>query len=74
MKCHKETPYVTTLNKKECHTFFSLAKSGNKRAESVLPGRADTNGRGKEVGKGCRKVNVVQYRVHVNVNGKRDTC
>jgi hypothetical protein len=29
-----------------------------------------TSGKGKDVGKRCRRVNIVQYCVHMYVNGK----
>jgi hypothetical protein len=53
-KYHKETPC--------CHFFFFLSfeNSENGRVEWVLPREVDTNGRGKEVGKGCRRVSMVQ--------------
>jgi hypothetical protein len=47
---------------------FSFTKLENTRAEQFLPGgmRGGTSGSGEDVGKGCRRVNIV----HMYVNGK----
>jgi hypothetical protein len=56
--------------------FFSFTKSEYRRAEQVLWWweRVGASGRGKKVGKGCRRVNIVQYCVHMYVNGKKWDC
>jgi hypothetical protein len=47
------------LNQK-CHFFpLSFTKSETSRAEQVLSGGVDTSGRGEEVGKACKRVNMV---------------
>jgi hypothetical protein len=51
-------------------SFFSFTKSENRRIEQVLPGGgvgAVTSGRVEEGGKGH---GMVQYCVHIDVNGK----
>jgi hypothetical protein len=40
--------------------FFSLTKLGNRRVEQVLSGTVGTSGRKEEIGKGCRRLNMVQ--------------
>jgi hypothetical protein len=41
-------------------SFFPFTKSESRWAEQILPGEVDTTGRGEDVGKGHRKVNIVQ--------------
>jgi hypothetical protein len=58
-------------NKQKCNFFsFSFTKSENRRAEQVLPGVLSTSGHGEEVGKGGRRVNMVQILCNMYVNGK----
>jgi hypothetical protein len=43
------------------HPLFSLTKSENRKVQQVLPwGRAGASGREKVLGKGVRRVNLVQ--------------
>jgi hypothetical protein len=65
-------------------TFFSFIKLENRRVEQVLSGGTGTSGSGDEVGKGCRRMNMVEIlytRVCKQINetietlpgmGKRD--
>jgi hypothetical protein len=60
--CHKETPCIALKQARISFfhfLFFSYTKLGNKKAEQILPGGAGTSGRGKEMGKGHRRVNMV---------------
>jgi hypothetical protein len=59
-KYHKEIPCEAILNKQKCHLFFlSFEKSENRKAKHSLPGRVDTSGSKEEVGKRCKRVNMV---------------
>jgi hypothetical protein len=70
--CHKETPCVAILNK--CH-FSSVTKSKNRRVDQgPIWVRVGTSGRGEEVGKVCRKVNIVQILCTHVCKWKNDTC
>jgi hypothetical protein len=54
--------YLCSYLKQAKMSLFSFAKSQNRRAEHVLYGGrgVGTNESGKDVGKECRKVNIVQ--------------
>jgi hypothetical protein len=72
-----ETPCVTILNKQKRSFLFSLfCKTENGRVEQILTGVGEvdtTNGRGAEVGKGFRRVNMVQ--IHMKMECKwKNTC
>jgi hypothetical protein len=55
-------------------SLFSFRKLENRRAEQVLPEGLGTNGIRKDVGKWCRRVNMVQI-LHIHVcKWKTDTC
>jgi hypothetical protein len=41
-------------------SFFFLYKSENRRLEQILPQGIDTSGWEEEVGRGCRRVNMMQ--------------
>jgi hypothetical protein len=67
------------LKQQKCLLFFlSFAKLDNRREEQVLPGENDSGvendagGEGEEMVKGCRRVNMLQIYicVNMNVNGK----
>jgi hypothetical protein len=75
MKCHKKTPRVPILNKQKhpFFFFFFFTKSGNRRVVQVLPEGVDTSRRGEEVGKGCRRVNMVQILCTYVCKWKNDT-
>jgi hypothetical protein len=68
-------------NSKKCHVFlfifylFSSTKSQNKRAEEVQGGNGDgTVDGGEVVGKGGRKMNILQIMcIHI-CKYKNDTC
>jgi hypothetical protein len=60
-KCHKETPCVAILNKQ-------------KWAEQVMSGELVPVGRGEDVGKGCRRVNMVQILCAHVCKWKNETC
>jgi hypothetical protein len=74
-KCHEEIPCIVILNKQECHFFFFLKIRGQEGGTGfVRGGGVDTSGRGEGVGKGCRKVNMVQILcVYVN-KWKNKSC
>jgi hypothetical protein len=70
----QEIPCVTILNKQNCHFFFlSFAKLENRRVEQALPGEVDTSGRVEEVGKGCKKMNILQILCTQECKWKKDT-
>jgi hypothetical protein len=54
--------------------FLSLAKSKNRREEQILPGGIDTSRRGKDMGKGCKRVNMVQILCTHEWEWRKDTC
>jgi hypothetical protein len=58
---------VAISSKQKCHFIFSFIKSENRREEEQgLPRGVGTSGRGKEVGKGYGRVNIVQILcIHV---------
>jgi hypothetical protein len=73
-KCHKETPCVSTLIKQKCH-FFLLQnwRTGGQNRSCLGAGGGGPSGRRKEVGKGCRRVNMEQILcIHV-CKWKNDT-
>jgi hypothetical protein len=47
--------------------FFYFTKLENRRAQQVLSGGVGTSGREEEVEKGWRSMNMVQYRVHMEM-------
>jgi hypothetical protein len=61
---------MLNLNLLEKHE-QTIPKSNRKKVEQVLPRVVNTSGSGEEVGKGCKRVNMVQIHVHVNINGKK---
>jgi hypothetical protein len=70
MKCHKEIPCVAILNKQKCDYFFlSFAKSESRREEEVL-----SRGRGEEVEKWYRRVNMVPILYTHEGKRKKDSC
>jgi hypothetical protein len=75
-KCHKETPYVAILTKQK-HHFFSFIKLENRRDELAFylaEVGSDTSGRGEDVGKGCRRMNMVQILCTHVCKWKYDIC
>jgi hypothetical protein len=63
MEMPQETPCVAILNKYKCHFFlFFLYIIGEQEGGTGLALGAwfGTSQRGEEVGKGCRRVNMVQ--------------
>jgi hypothetical protein len=74
---YMEVPQGNSLNshlKLAKMLFFAFTKSKNRKAEQVLPREIDNSWRGEEVGKGCRRVNMVQILCTHVCNWKNDTC
>jgi hypothetical protein len=67
--------YSYLKQKKNCH-FSPFTKSDNRRTEQVLPGEEGVgiSGRGEEVEKGCRRVNMVQILCAPVCKWKKETC
>jgi hypothetical protein len=70
-KCHKETPWVDVLSKQKCHLFF-LYKIGEQKGRTgpVWDGGWLVRVGGEKVGKGYRRVNMVQILCNMCINGK----
>jgi hypothetical protein len=73
MESHKGISGIAILNKQKCHFSFSFARLENKRAEQVLSGGADTSWRREDVGKWCRRVNMMQILCTCKCKQKKDT-
>jgi hypothetical protein len=84
MEIPQGTPCLATVisNKQKCHIFlfifflFSSTKSENRSVEQVLPGVRELIpvGMGKVMGKGGRRVNMVQKMCKHVSKCKNDTC
>jgi hypothetical protein len=75
MEVPQEHSLCSYLKQQNCHLFFlSFAKSEHRREEKILPEGADTSGRGEEVRKGCKRVNMVQIVCTHECKQKKDTC
>jgi hypothetical protein len=59
MKVPQGTFLVVTLKKQKCHFFFLLQNPRTEGGTGLPGGLLDTSGRKKEVGKGCRKANML---------------
>jgi hypothetical protein len=55
-------------------SFFIFTKLENRRVKQVLPGEVVTHERGEDIGKGCRRVNIVQILCTHECKWKNDTC
>jgi hypothetical protein len=55
-------------------SFVFFTKPENRRADGVLYGAVDTSVRDEEVGKGCRRVNIVQILGTHVCKWKNETC
>jgi hypothetical protein len=58
---------IAILNKQKCLFFFFKNRTGRQNLSYLGIG---TSGRGEDIRKGCGRVNVVEYYVHIHVNGK----
>jgi hypothetical protein len=59
---------IAILNKQKCHFFFYKNRDQEGRTGPAWGG--GTSGKGEDVGRGCRRVNMVQIFVHVYVTWK----
>jgi hypothetical protein len=55
-------------------SFFSFTKSQNRQVEQGLSGVTGTSGKGKDVGKWCRRVNMLQILCAHACEWKNCTC
>jgi hypothetical protein len=69
----KENPVSSYLDQTKM-LFFSFTKPENKRAEQILPGGVGTSGSGEEVGKRCRRMDVVEILCTHVCKQKNETC
>jgi hypothetical protein len=53
---------------------FFFTKLENRKAEQVLSGGVFTNGRGEDVGKKCRRMNMVKILYTYVYKWKNETC
>jgi hypothetical protein len=72
-KCHKETHCIAVLNKQKCHFFFYKISEQEGRKDPALGG-GSISGRGKEVRKGCGRLNIVHILCAHVYKWKNDTC
>jgi hypothetical protein len=73
MAMSQENSLQSYLKQTKCH-FFSFTKSENRRAEQVLLGGVGNSGSGEDVGKVCRRVNMVQILCGHVCKWKNGTC
>jgi hypothetical protein len=70
--CHNETPCIAIVNQKK---FFFPKNRGQECKTGPVWGLLLV-GRGKDIRKGCRRVNMVEaeYFVLIYINEKNETC
>jgi hypothetical protein len=59
---------------KQTNMLFSFSKTENKKTKQALSGGVDTSGTGEDVGKRCKRVNVVEILCTHVYKWKNETC
>jgi hypothetical protein len=79
MEMSQGTSLFNYLKQAKMSFLFSIfSKSDNRKEKQVLLGsgwgEVEKSRSREDVGKGCKRVNMVQNCVHMKINGKKDMC